>query len=94
MNNHSVKVDGFRFIQYEDGTQELYNHKNDPNEFTNLASNPIYKSDIERLKTYLPKINKIWDENSSYTFQPYFVEQKARTNGADEKPVKVIGADK
>jgi arylsulfatase A-like enzyme len=94
MNNHSVKADGFRYTQYEDGTEELYNHKNDPNEFENLAKNPLYKNDIEKLKKYLPKINKIWDENSSYTFQPYFTEQKTRINGSDGKPIEIIGADK
>ncbi|RXP59381.1 sulfatase [Lutibacter sp. HS1-25] len=94
MNNHSVSAGIYRFTQYEDGSQELYNHKIDPNEFTNLAKFPEYKSEIEKLKKYFPKTNKIWDANSSYTFQPYFVAQKARTNGADSKPLKVIGADK
>ena len=30
----------------------------------------------------------MWDSNSSYTFQPYFVEQKERTSGSDGKPLK------
>ena len=48
---------------------------------------------IEKLKKCFPKTNEKWDKNSSYTFQPYFVEQKARTDGEEVKPVKVIGAD-
>ena len=79
MNNHSVKVNGFRYTRYEDGTEELYDHKIDRNEFVNLAKNPNYKSVIEKLKKYLPKNNAHWDANSAYNFQPYFVEQKART---------------
>jgi arylsulfatase A-like enzyme len=92
MNNHTVKSDRFRYIRYEDGNEEFYDHQNDPNEFTNEAKNQEYQEEIAKLKTYLPKTNVIWDPNSSYTFQPYFVEQKARTNGSDGKPIEVIGA--
>ena len=80
MNNHAIKKDGFRFIQYEDGTQEFYDHSIDPNEWQNEASNPKYASKIEELKKYLPKDNAKWDAKSNYTFQPYFVEQKKRVN--------------
>ncbi len=92
MNNHTVKSDRFRYIQYEDGGEEFYDHNNDPNEFTNQAKNSDYKDEINALKGYLPKTNATWDPNSSYTFQPYFVEQKARTSGSDGTPVEVIGA--
>ncbi|WP_341227465.1 sulfatase [uncultured Arcticibacterium sp.] len=92
MNNHTVKSKDFRYIQYEDGTQEFYDHREDPNEFINQAQNLAYQNEIEKLKKYLPKTNVKWDRNSSYTFQPYFVEQKARTSGSDRKPVHVIGA--
>lgn len=91
-NNHTVKTDKFRYIQYEDGGEEFYDHRYDPNEFANQAENPEYREEIEQLKRYLPKTNVQWDSNSSYTFQPYFVENKARTSGADGGPVKVIGA--
>lgn len=91
--NHSVKADGFRYIRYEDGGEELYNHFEDPNEFNNEASNPAYKDVIAKLNAYLPAENAKWDENSSYTFQPYFVAQKARVNGLEDQPVHVIGAD-
>ncbi|UMB54142.1 sulfatase [Lutibacter sp. A64] len=91
-DNHSIKANGYRYIQYEDGTEEFYDHKKDPNEWKNEAKNPDYKDEIEAFKKYLPTINAKWDPNSSYTFQPYFVDQKTRVNGSDGKPVKVIGA--
>lgn len=94
MNNHSVKSERYRYIQYEDGGQELYDHQVDPNEFVNLASTNEYLDEINRLKKYLPTTNAIWDTNSSYTFQPYFVKQKERTNGKPLKTLGVIGADR
>ena len=82
MNNHTVKSKGFRYIQYEDGGEEFYDHNTDPNEFTNQVKNAAYQDEIEKLKKQLPKTNAKWDSNSNYNFQPYFVEQKKRTNGS------------
>lgn len=86
MNNHAIKKDGYRYIRYEDGTEEFYDHGKDPNEWTNEASNPSYKSKIATLKALLPKENSKWDEKSNYTFQPYFVNQKKRVNGNNGNP--------
>lgn len=84
MNNHTVKSKDYRYIQYEDGGEEFYDHKNDPNEFTNQVKNAAYKDEIAALKKQLPKTNATWDPNSNYTFQPYFVEQKARTSASQK----------
>ncbi|MBS9461865.1 sulfatase [Flagellimonas sp. 389] len=84
MNNHAVKSSRYRYIRYEDGGEEFYDLENDPNEFINLASSPSYIDEMNKLKSVLPKENSIWDSNSSYTFQPYFVEQKARVNGSEK----------
>ncbi len=83
MNNHTIKSKRYRYIRYEDGGEEFYDHRNDPNEFTNQANNPEYQDEKSALKKLLPKTNAVWDPNSSYAFQPYFVEQKARTSEAD-----------
>lgn len=85
-DNHAVRSDNFRYIRYEDGEEELYDHREDPNEFTNQADNPAYREEIARLQTFLPENNANWDTKSSYSFQPYFVEQKARTDAAAAKP--------
>jgi len=87
-DNHAIKKDGFRYIQYEDKTEEFYDHNKDPNEWTNQANNPIYASKIAELKKLLPTKNVKWDEKSNYTFQPYFVNQKKRVNGGRAKPEK------
>lgn len=38
--NHAVRSERWRYIQYADGSEELYDHEVDPDEWTNLASNP------------------------------------------------------
>ncbi len=80
MNNHAIKMNGYRYIQYEDGKEEFYDHNSDPNEWNNEAGNPKYKAQIKKMKSFLPKVNSQWDDQSNYTFQPYFVEQKKRVN--------------
>ncbi len=51
----SVKYGSYRFIEYGDGTQELYNHEKDPHEWTNLAGNPEHKTTLQMLKAMLPE---------------------------------------
>ena len=93
MNNHAVKKDGYRYIRYEDGTEEFYDHRVDPNEWHNEAGNAKFNTEKKMLKALLPHKNVIWDAASNYTFQPYFVTQKKRVNGAKKTPVNVIGSD-
>jgi len=80
MNNHGIKYDSSRYIQYEDGGEEFYYHRSDPNEWTNQAENPDYEDEIKAIRKLIPKENAKWDPWSSYNFQPYFVEQKARVH--------------
>ncbi len=80
MNNHGLRTDAYRYIRYEDGGEELYDHDSDPEEWFNLAAKPENDVIIEELKKYLPEKNAKWNVHSSYSFQPYFVEQKERTS--------------
>ncbi|MEM9018483.1 MAG: sulfatase-like hydrolase/transferase, partial [Verrucomicrobiota bacterium] len=36
-DHHALRTERFRYIRYEDGSEELYDHRSDPNEWTNLA---------------------------------------------------------
>jgi len=78
MNNHSVRSRHYRYIQYEDGGEELYDHQVDPNEWHNVADSADYASKKRELQRHLPGTNVVWAEQSDYKFQPYFVEQKER----------------
>ena len=53
--NHAVRSERWRYISYEDGGEELYDHTADPNEWTNLAANAYYAPIIERLRAWVPK---------------------------------------
>ncbi len=53
--NNTVRDKHWRYIRYVDGSEELYDMLNDPNEFKNLASDPKYAAEIARLKIWIPK---------------------------------------
>ena len=64
-NNHAIRTERYRYIVYEDGSEELYDHKNDPNEWNNLAGKKAFNSIKTKLKKHLPKINAGWTKHSS-----------------------------
>ncbi len=85
MNNHAVRTKDYRYIQYEDGSEEFYDHTVDPQEWNNVADVKKYQKQKQQIKQYLPTQNVPWTQHSSYTFQPYFVDQKARSDKAQNK---------
>lgn len=55
--NHSVRSERWRYIRYNDGTEELYDHNKDPMEWTNLALKPESVAVKKELSKWLPKVN-------------------------------------
>ncbi len=53
--NHAVRNDHFRYIRYADGSEELYDHRKDPHEWNNLATNPELANVKTRLAHRLPE---------------------------------------
>lgn len=53
--NHAIRTERWRYIHYFDGTDELYDHQKDPEEWRNLANMPKYRCVIKELKNSLPK---------------------------------------
>lgn len=56
-NNHAVRTERWRYIRYADGSEELYDHDADPNEWTNLATDSRHRTTIEALQSHLPQVN-------------------------------------
>lgn len=73
-NNHSLRSEQWRYIRYADGGEELYNHDNDPFEWTNVASDPNYAAVKAELAQHFPQVN---------------VDERPRgKEGEDEAPTK------
>jgi arylsulfatase A-like enzyme len=56
-NRHAVRQRNWRYIQYDDGTEELYDLDRDPEEWTNLAMEPGYEEIKTEMRTHLPTLN-------------------------------------
>ncbi len=56
-NNHAVRSERWRYIRYSDGTEELYDHQQDPMEWTNLADDRARAKVKKELARWLPKVN-------------------------------------
>lgn len=56
-NNHTVRSEGWRYIRYANGDEELYDETRDPNEWTNLAAKPEFAARKTELAKSLPRTN-------------------------------------
>jgi len=54
----SVQTENYHYIRYEDGSEELYDHQNDLNEFNNQANNPEYAKIKDQLAAALNSMLK------------------------------------
>lgn len=56
-DNHSVRSERWRYIRYSDGKEELYDHREDPQEWHNLAGKAEYNFLKRDLARWLPQVN-------------------------------------
>jgi arylsulfatase A-like enzyme len=56
-NNHAVRSEGWRYIRYANGDEELYDEKNDPYEWRNLAGDARFAAVKSDLARHLPQKN-------------------------------------
>lgn len=54
-DNHALRSQRWRYIQYADGSEELYDHENDPYEWYNLAGKPEYEEIIAMHAQWIPE---------------------------------------
>jgi arylsulfatase A-like enzyme len=57
-DNHGVRSKDWRYIQYADGSEELYDMEKDPNEWVNLIGKSGYEKVIAEHKKWIPKISR------------------------------------
>ena len=62
-NNHAVRSERWRYIRYADGSEELYDHDSDPQEWSNLADVSEFATVKAKLAERLPKLNA---DNAAY----------------------------
>jgi len=53
--NTAIRTERWRYIRYEDGSEELYDHHADPDEWTNLANDPARERIKRRLASFIPE---------------------------------------
>jgi arylsulfatase A-like enzyme len=53
--NHAVRSARWSYIRYHDGSEELYDRRQDPDEWINLASHAALTKTKEELRRWLPK---------------------------------------
>lgn len=49
--NTAIQTERYRYIRYEDGSDELYDHRKDPHEWSNLSQNPEFAALKAKLKS-------------------------------------------
>ncbi len=49
--NTAAQTERYRYLRYEDGSEELYDHKNDPHEWKNLSGNTEYLAIKKELRS-------------------------------------------
>ncbi|MCM2680674.1 sulfatase [Echinimonas agarilytica] len=74
-NNHAVKTERYRYIRYEDGSEELYDHNIDRDEWRNVAREPGYQNIKTALAKHLPTENAAWSPKSFYDGNEYFLNK-------------------
>jgi arylsulfatase A-like enzyme len=75
-NNHAIVTKDYRYIRYEDGSEELYVLKNDSDEWHNMAADEKFVSIKAGLRKWLPTRNVKWAASSRYDNNDYFIKQK------------------
>ncbi len=76
--NHSIRTSDERYIRYQDGSEEFYDHRRDPNEWFNLVRTSDKVHRIETLSKFLPEADAPYAKHSVYKFNPYFTNDKIR----------------
>ncbi|MDZ7633455.1 MAG: DUF4976 domain-containing protein [Bacteroidales bacterium] len=94
IGNAAVRSQNWRYIRYNDGTEELYDRSNDPNEWYNLAGDPQYKQVIEEHRKWVPaSFAETMPSKESYSLTPQVIPICTGKQGCllmDENDIKCL----
>ncbi|MBD3676409.1 MAG: sulfatase [Planctomycetaceae bacterium] len=62
--SHLLRTDRWAYLQYQDGSAELYDMKNDPQQFTNLVDSPDHQQTLKELQKRLADKRQSIQDNS------------------------------
>ena len=71
-SEYSIRTERWRYIRYIDGSEELYDHHNDPEEWTNLAADPGFAAVKNEMAARIPR-NPAPLVATSYKLSPHHV---------------------
>ena len=58
LGNHTLRNENYRYIVYSDGFEELYDHRNDPMEWKNIAKESSSKKVLKNFREELKELVK------------------------------------
>ena len=83
VGNVAIRSENWRYIHYHDGTEELYDQRNDPRNWNNLAGDEKYKDIIEAHIKYVPEtFAEPVAKKQSFYFDPATYTYMDRETGA------------
>ncbi|MDF1815165.1 MAG: sulfatase [Verrucomicrobiales bacterium] len=85
-DNHSIRSRDFRYTRYREGSEELYDHRTDPDELKNLANDAKYKEEKASLAAWIPKINVEAVPGSRGSDSPLYGEGEGLQKAMKRKP--------
>lgn len=82
--NHAVRSEGWRYIRYANGDEELYDEAADPQEWKNLASDPQHAAIKSELAHWMPSTNVPTPKDEKPDNSRKKAKKAARKNAAAE----------
>ena len=91
-DNHAVRLGHWRYIQYADSSEELYDHRDDPHEWNNLATDERHAALKQQLASHLPEFNKSHNVPSKWKLPDHFFGAASAVRQNTEYDLVVIEA--
>ena len=85
-DNHGIRSENWRFIQYADGSRELYDMRKDPREWINLADDPKYADVVKDHLQFVPKPSRKPAPGSAHRILTRDADGKVIWQGEEIKP--------